>query len=509
MSPKFFPSKSPLVHRGATLVGGRLFILALSFVLALPQLVLAKQTTLTVTGRVPAGVATQPYSGSVSASGGAAPYTYKIANLPKGLTIDHQSGTITGTPKDVGQFTFTIFATDSGNGHGQADFTVTFNQPPVSISLAPSSVTVTSGDSQQFLPTISNSTNTGVTWTVTGGSISSTGSFTAPKVTSNTTVTVKATSSADPTKTATATVTVSTTVPNPVSMEVLYPPTSQYQPYYADVQQYLMHNSIVSGADFWMQWADIDKGPTSSPQYDFSSFDAAIAPWIGAGKKINVIVWAVSATHVNNATPQYVWNNLGASNATTCAGEKIPNYFQSAFQLPYQAFMAQVIQHLKGNGSIGYIRFGLGRGGEIWPSEDFLIDPCTSTFENKWGWSETTWANYVNAMLNYEGTLKSPKQLMVGLDSFGSDTVPTSVAATAVSLHMAFGNEGMKANDITKYPHCSSDWCDRVPFAVSHHATIFEIYCYDWLLAYDPNYPSYNTYGAAYAAAFAKATKGH
>jgi hypothetical protein len=47
-----------------------------------------------------------------------------------------------------------------------------------------------------------------------------------------------------------------------------------------------------------------------------------------------------------------------------------------------------------------------------------------------------------------------------------------------------------------------------LPFAVSHHVTILEIYCDDWLLAFDPNYPGYATYGAAYATAFKAAAQG-
>jgi hypothetical protein len=551
---------SPILHRpsfasvrsGASFVITNLsftqktFLLLAGLILLAPQLLLArsaegsKQVALTITGNIPTGVATEAYTASVKASGGTAPYVYKAGSLPKGLTINHSTGAITGTSTSVGQFTFTIFATDTGTGHGQTDFTVTFNQPPVSISLAPGTLTLSSGGGQQFLATVQNTSNTSVTWTASAGTISSAGNYTAPKVTSNTSATITATSVADTTKTAKATVTVSTSTQPPVSLELLYPPTSPFQPYYADVQKYLLNNPLVAGVNFWLQWGDVDKGPNAIPQYDFSAFDAQIAPWIGAGKKVNVIVWAVSDTPVNNATPSYVFSNLGSSNITTCAGEKIPNYFQSAFQLPYQAFMAQVVKHFATNASIGYIRIGLARGGETWPAPNFGTDPCTNTFINKWGWTDTTWTNYVDAMLNYESTLKSPKPLQVGIDSYDSNSIPDSEAATAVTLHMGFGNQGLRASDITKYPHCSSDWCNLfdtytgdvslelqpialsnpngtgevgslvtlLPFAVSHHATILELYCYDWLLAFDPNYPQYSSYGAGYATAFKAASQG-
>jgi len=541
MSPKIYRPVPTPAARGVSCWIHSALLAVLVLIVCLPLVVSAStKDPLTVTGNVPDGVATQSYSAKISATGGAAPYTFKAAGLPKGLAINNSTGAITGTPKDTGKFSFKVYVTDSGTKYGNGAFDVTFNQPPVSISLAPGTLTVHSGGTQQFLPTVLNTSNTSVTWAASSGTISSTGSFTAPTVTTNTKVTITATSVADSTKKATATVTVSTAALAPISLELLFPPTSPYQDYYDDVQQYLLNNATVAGVSVWLEWGDVDKGPSANPQYDFSVFDAQIAPWIAAGKKVNLIVWAVSDTPVNNATPAYVFSNLGSANVTTCGGEKVPNYFQSAFQLPYQAFMKQVIKHYGSNGSIGYIRFGLGRGGETFPAQNFGKDACTSTFVNKWGWTDTTWTNYVNAMLNFESTLKSPKQLMVGIDSVDTDTMPDSEAATAVSLKMGFGNQGMKANDVTNYPHCSSDWCDLfdqykgevplelqtialsspkgdppvgslvelLPFAVSHHVTILEIYTYDWLLAFDPNYPGHSTYGAAYATAFKSAAQG-
>ncbi len=544
MSPTCFQTAFVPVRRVVFARVYRVLTLLLGLVVLLPQLLSATagttKTLITVNGNLPTGVATEAYSGSVTASGGTAPYVYKGSSIPKGLSLSSSSGAVTGTCASTGQFTFKIFVIDAAGKFGNGTFTVTFDQPPVSISVSPTTVTVPSSGTQQFLATVLNTTNTAVTWTASLGTISSTGSFVAPTVTKSTAVTVTATSSADTTKTAKSTVTVSTTSVAPVALELLFPPTSPFQPYYADVQTYLLNNPTVAGVTFWLEWGTVDNGPTSNPQYDFSAFDAQIAPWIAVGKKVNIVVWAVSDTPINNATPAYVMTNLGSSNITTCSGEKIPNYFQSAFQLPYEAFMTQVVQHYESNGSIGYIRIGLGRGGETFPAPNFGTDPCTNTFINNWGWTDTTWTNYVNAMLNYEYTLKSPKPMGVGIDSVDTITMPESEAATAVSLKFGFGNQGFELSDITDYPHCSADWCalfdqyagsvplelqtialsdptnnppvgslvNLLPFAVSHHATVFEIYTDDWLLAFDPNYPGYKTYGAAYATAFKAAAQG-
>ena len=76
----------------------------------------------------------------------------------------------------------------------------------VSVSINPTTATVKTGATYQFSASVVGSSNTAVTWTATGGSVSSTGLYTAPTTTG--TYTVKATSVADTTKSATATVTV-------------------------------------------------------------------------------------------------------------------------------------------------------------------------------------------------------------------------------------------------------------------------------------------------------------
>lgn len=82
--------------------------------------------------------------------------------------------------------------------------------PEVAVTVAPTSVTVAAGATAQFTATVTNTTTTSVTWSVqegtTGGSVSSTGLYTAPSAAG--TFHVVATSAADSTKSAVGTVTV-------------------------------------------------------------------------------------------------------------------------------------------------------------------------------------------------------------------------------------------------------------------------------------------------------------
>ena len=101
-------------------------------------------------------------------------------------------------------------ASSSTSGNSQSQ-----NPPPqsVSVSISPSSASLTEGASKQFTATVTGSSNTAVTWTATGGTISSSGLFVAGSSAGSFAVT--ATSAADQTKSANAPVTISAPAPPP------------------------------------------------------------------------------------------------------------------------------------------------------------------------------------------------------------------------------------------------------------------------------------------------------
>jgi hypothetical protein len=68
------------------------------------------------TASLPNGSVSGSYSANLSASGGTAPYTFKVTtgSLPAGLTLS-KAGAISGTPKAATTASFTVQATDSSN----------------------------------------------------------------------------------------------------------------------------------------------------------------------------------------------------------------------------------------------------------------------------------------------------------------------------------------------------------------------------------------------------------
>ena len=129
-----------------------------------------------------------------------------------------------GTIDDVRIYNTALSSTDVATLYSSATSSV-------AVSINPASASLQTGGTQQFTAIVTGSTNTSVAWSATGGSISSSGLYTAPSTTG--TYTVTATSVADSTKSASATVTVSATVAvsiSPASASLLTGGTQQFTP---------------------------------------------------------------------------------------------------------------------------------------------------------------------------------------------------------------------------------------------------------------------------------------
>jgi hypothetical protein len=259
----------------------------------------------------------------------------------------------------------------------------------------------------------------------------------------------------------------------------------------------------------------------------------------------------------NGSTAPSSAGSASNPNFTTCSGQQVPNWRSATFQSGYQAAIQQLVSHYGSNSGIGYIRIGLGRGGEInlptgW--NDATSGSCYTDYTTDWGYTAGsdatyTWNSYLQSMVQFEGSLASPKQLLVSITPVtgAGIAVDDFIAPIAVAGGMSFGNQGLQASDITNYPNCSGDWCNLfaknpktpvrelqtyaqscptgttcvsslststgpldplIPFATSHGANDLELYYQDWLIAYDPAYASSvgaSGSSAAYLSAIQKA----
>jgi hypothetical protein len=90
---------------------------------------------------LPAEMAGNPYSQTLTGSGGAPSYSFAITAgaLPNGVTLSG-GGLLSGTPTTFGPFNFTVRATDNNGCQGTQAYALTINPPCSTITLSPATL---------------------------------------------------------------------------------------------------------------------------------------------------------------------------------------------------------------------------------------------------------------------------------------------------------------------------------------------------------------------------------
>jgi hypothetical protein len=274
--------------------------------------------------------------------------------------------------------------------------------------------------------------------------------------------------------------------------------------------KYLVSQAPVCGANIYVVWNQVDKGPNANPRYDWSVIDEQMA------------------------TPAYVFAKVPSVSCPSFG--RVPVFWNDDFIQSYRSFQSAILGKYGTNSSVGYIRFGLGAGGEIYPA-------CMYALKDH-GFSEAIWQKYLFAMLDYEKSLNSSKQLAVGLNEFGNPpnlNFTAAIAERAIQDGIAIGNQGLTVEDVRNDRAgraCMADWCrlfrgargkvplvlqtggathpdhsdpgsmlDILPFALGFHVQILELYVEDWLVAYDPTDPNYAHYHDEYRKVYESAAQ--
>lgn len=129
---------------------------------------IAIQSALTITtSSLAAGNVGVAYTQSMSASGGTPPYHWSAQGLPAGLSMDANSGAISGTPTTTGTSSVSVTLTDQAGAHASKTFSLIVNAAPVinTTSLPDGTVGVA------YSAMLSGSGGTGLTWSVSNGSL--------------------------------------------------------------------------------------------------------------------------------------------------------------------------------------------------------------------------------------------------------------------------------------------------------------------------------------------------
>jgi len=384
---------------------------------------------------------------------------------------------------------------------------------------------------------------------------------------------------------ATASVTV-----NAVQINALTMPSSASHGDLTAFQNDVLGSNLVTGINPYMYWNQIE---TSQGSYSFQSFDTSLAalfnPTGAITKKVNLIVVGVSGGCAiggdcgNTATPSYVFSSSwaqsqGAStlDVFTCSDypgnggsdSGFPAVYEVAYYVAYENFINAVLKHYSNSCSasgasvppcsgnsgangpalapyIGYIRFGLSAGGEVYPfcaSGNYTVDTGGETFLTYINDMDKDIISEEESYTSAQQALGAYVQMMTSINQITNPndyTPPEDEAQDAVNekgtspytVTMGFGSQGLQKSDVSNYNsdpqgYCTSDWCalfneytgdvplelqttlqsdptgvsqtgslatlgtvtGLIPFATSLNATILELYPYDLLYGLDSGY---------------------
>lgn len=158
---------------------------------------------------LPGAVVGSNYHAVLSVAGGLSPYRFSViqGGLPTGLLLNAETGSISGSPTHQGSFSFTIQVTGASKGTnssnnsappagstGSRAYTMTVDSCAkcIFLQILPVKASLAASGKLQFTATLSNTSNTAVIWSASEGSISTTGLFTAPPNSKDSSVTITA-----------------------------------------------------------------------------------------------------------------------------------------------------------------------------------------------------------------------------------------------------------------------------------------------------------------------------
>src|SRR5262245_35832012 len=124
------------------------------------------------TTSLPNGEVNQPYSASLSASGGALPYTWSVSPaLPANLSFDTAAGTISGTPttQATTTHTFTLIDSSAPSQTVQQTLSLTVVPPPATLTIITTSLQDGTVNQAYSRPVQATGGTLPLTWNIVAG----------------------------------------------------------------------------------------------------------------------------------------------------------------------------------------------------------------------------------------------------------------------------------------------------------------------------------------------------
>ena len=166
------------------------------------------------TGALAAATLGSPYSQTLAATGGSAPYHWSVTSgtLPTGLALNPSAGGISGTPTAAGSVAFTVQVTDAASPAGTAakSFSIAVSSSTSALKITTSSLAGGEANSAYSSTLTAAGGKTPYKWSITGGSLPTGLSLTAstgliagtPTLSGTSSITAQVTDSSSPAQSA-------------------------------------------------------------------------------------------------------------------------------------------------------------------------------------------------------------------------------------------------------------------------------------------------------------------
>jgi Repeat of unknown function (DUF5648) len=309
------------------------------------------------------------------------------------------------------------------------------------------------------------------------------------------------------------------------------------------------------GASLVIYWSDVE---AQKGVFDWSVVTAAAKPYTDAGLTVNLLFSDATEGASNNVTPAWVTNSIAnggdAAPTVACAGQPVmPVYFNATYEADWEAFIAAAVHQFSFNNSalapsVGYMRFATAGGAEALAPPGYNDGGACQALWTAAGYSYAAWNTHEANIINSMGSQSTDKQIMTSLPYVtGGPNVYDAAnrgAAVAVAKHVGFSFESLGEDNVAdadappgpcnpQAQVASLHWCQAyttyagqvpfamqpitattstsavtmtitklLPYALSNHIQIFELYPEEWLQADSPTSPGFvATNQASYRAA--------
>ncbi len=284
-----------------------------------------------------------PYLGYLTASGGTEPYTWSITkgSLPSGLTLNANTGVISGEPTATGSSKFTVTVTDSASPANHASKALTISAtPPTALTISTSGLPVATA-SQQYETTLAATGGTQpVTWKLETGTLptgisldSETGRISGtPSTAGKAAFTIRATDSAELAQSTTVTLTLTTLAESePLALIAPKPSVGKAGEYYglalnstggaAPISWAVSAGTLPDGLTLDPTTGEISGLPTSTGSYTVSvtATDRSTPTPQSASREFTIVIEAPS--HVSILTPTVPAATQGSTYVTSLNAE--------------------------------------------------------------------------------------------------------------------------------------------------------------------------------------------